>query len=156
MTDEAFELDDWNAIRTEGHRMLDEVIDHLASLREGPVWRSMPAEVRARFRGALPRGGAELGSALEEAREVLLPYHAGNTHPRFMGWVQGGGLGVGVLAAILEAGLNANCGGRDHAAIAVEAEVVGWMRELFAFPESASGVLVTGTSQANVLAVLIA
>lgn len=155
MTDR-HDLEDWETIRAEGHRLVDEMIDHLAGMADGPVWRAMPAEVRERLRTSLPRAGAELSRVLDAARELVVPYHSGNTHPRFFGWVQGGGLGVGVLASILEAGLDANCGGRDHAGIAVEAEVVGWMRELFGFPPGASGVFVTGTSQANLLAVLIA
>lgn len=155
-TTEPFDLDDLGAVRREGHRLLDEVIDHLAAIRGDPVWRPMPPDVRERLATPLPRRGADLQAALEDARELVVPYHSGNAHPRFMGWVQGGGLGVGILAAVLEAGLNPNCGGRDHAAVAVEAEIVGWMRELFGFPDGASGVFVTGTSQANLLAVLVA
>jgi aromatic-L-amino-acid decarboxylase len=156
MPADPFDLDDLEAVRAEGHRLLDEVIDHIAGIGGGPVWRPMPPEVRARLSSRLPGEGMTIATALEDARELVLPYHSGNVHPRFMGWVQGGGLGAGVLAAILESGLNANCGGRDHAAVAVEGEVVAWMRELFRFPEGASGVFVTGTSQANLLAVLIA
>jgi glutamate/tyrosine decarboxylase-like PLP-dependent enzyme len=73
-----------------------------------------------------------------------------------MGWVQGAGTPVGMLAEMLAGGLNANLGGRDHMPIEVEREVVGWMRQLFGFPDSASGVLVSGASMANFIGVLVA
>ena len=73
-----------------------------------------------------------------------------------MGWVHGGGTPVGMLAEMLAAGLNANLGGRDHMPIEVERQILIWMRELFNFPETASGLFVTGTSMANLMAVLIA
>jgi glutamate/tyrosine decarboxylase-like PLP-dependent enzyme len=73
-----------------------------------------------------------------------------------MGWVHGGGSAVGMLAEMLAAGLNANLGGRDHMPIEVERQIVEWMRELFGFPREASGLFVTGTSMANLMAVLVA
>jgi glutamate/tyrosine decarboxylase-like PLP-dependent enzyme len=73
-----------------------------------------------------------------------------------MGWVHGGGTAVGMLAEMLAAGLNANLGGRDHMPIEVERQIVHWMRDLFGFPGGASGIFVTGTSMANLLAVLVA
>jgi len=86
----------------------------------------------------------------------ILPYSVGNTHPGFMGWVHGGGTPVGMLAEMLAAGLNANLGGRDQIPIEVERQVVRWVRELFRFPDTASGLFVTGTSMANLIAVLVA
>jgi aromatic-L-amino-acid decarboxylase len=88
-------------------------------------------------------------------REVL-PYAQGNVHPGFMGWVNGGGTPVGMVAEMLAAGLNANCGGRDHVPVEVERQVTRWVRELFEFPEGATGLFVTGTSMANLVAVLVA
>ena len=73
-----------------------------------------------------------------------------------MGWVHGAGTPVGVVAEMLAAGLNANLGGRDHIPIEVERQVAGWMRKLFGFPESASGLFVTGASMANLIGVLVA
>src|SRR5437879_8436670 len=73
-----------------------------------------------------------------------------------MGWVHGAGTAVGMLAEMLAAGLNANLGGRDHMPIEVERQVLAWVRQMFGFPQGASGLFVTGTSQANFLAVLIA
>ena len=86
----------------------------------------------------------------------ILPYSVGNAHPGFMGWVHGGGTPVGMLAEMLAAGLNANLGGRDQIPIEVERQVVRWMRELFGFPDTASGLFVTGTSMANLIALLVA
>ena len=85
-----------------------------------------------------------------------MPYATGNVHPGFMGWVHGGGTAVGMLAEMLAAGLNANLGGRDHMPIEVERQIVEWMREMFGFPAGASGIFVTGTSMANLMAVLVA
>jgi aromatic-L-amino-acid/L-tryptophan decarboxylase len=73
-----------------------------------------------------------------------------------MGWVQGGGTAVGMLAEMLAGGLDANLGGRDHMPIEVERQVVAWMAELFGFPADASGLFLTGTSTANLCAVLVA
>ncbi len=73
-----------------------------------------------------------------------------------MGWVHGGGTAVGMLAEMLAAGLNANLGGRDHIPIEVERQIVEWMRQMFGFPNGASGIFVTGTSMANLMAVLVA
>ena len=73
-----------------------------------------------------------------------------------MGWVQGGGTAVGMLAEMLAGGFNANCGGRDHMAQEVERQITRWMRGLYSFPETAGGLFLTGASQANFLAVLIA
>ena len=54
----------------------------------------------------------------------------GNTHPRFFGWVHGAGNPGGVLPELVGAALNANCGGRDHAAIYVEKQVLAWCRAI--------------------------
>jgi glutamate/tyrosine decarboxylase-like PLP-dependent enzyme len=73
-----------------------------------------------------------------------------------MGWVHGGGTAVGMLAEMLAAGLNANLGGRDHIPVEVERQIVEWTRQMFGFPNAASGIFVTGTSMANLMAVLVA
>ena len=86
----------------------------------------------------------------------MLPFAGGNLHPGFMGWVQGGGTPVGMLAEMLAGGLNANVGGRDHMPVEVEREYIGWMRDLFGFPQGATGLLVSGASMANFIGVLVA
>ena len=61
-----------------------------------------------------------------------------------------------MLAEMLAASLNANLGGRDHIPIEVERQIARWMQTIFGFPESATGLFVTGTSMANLIGVLIA
>ena len=146
----------WDPLRALAHRMLDDMLDYTAEIRRRPVWQAMPAEVRARFRAPLPAAPADLAEVYREFQEIVLPYAGGNVHPGFMGWVHGGGTAVGMLAEMLAAGLNSNLGGRDHAPIEIERQVSAWMREVFGFPEGASGLFVTGSSQANFIAVLIA
>src|SRR5271170_3922335 len=147
---------DWRSFRTQAHRMLDDMIDYIENIRERPVWQPIPDEVRAVFRGGAPRLPADLAAVHEEFLRDVLPFAAGNVHPGFLGWVHGGGTPVGMLAEMLAAGLNANLGGRDQAPVEVERQVVRWTREIFGFPESATGLFVTGTSMANLIAVVIA
>ncbi|MDR3509503.1 MAG: pyridoxal-dependent decarboxylase [Caulobacteraceae bacterium] len=147
---------DWEAVRAQGHRMLDDLFDHLSTLREQPVWRPIPQEVRDRFHTAPPAEPTPLSAVYQDYRETVQPYAGGNLHPGFMGWVQGAGTPVGMLAEMLAGGLNANLGGRDHMPIAVERQVAGWMRDLIGFPATAGGQFVTGASTANFIGVLLA
>jgi aromatic-L-amino-acid decarboxylase len=153
---ETLDPQDWNDIRAQGHRMLDDMIDYAANIRERPVWSPIPDEIRARFRAGLPLEPCDLGEVYREFTDLVVPYATGNVHPGFMGWVHGGGSAVGMLAEMLAAGLNANLGGRDHIPIEVERQIVEWMRQMFGFPDGASGIFVTGTSMANLMAVLVA
>ncbi|MDB5653828.1 MAG: Pyridoxal-dependent decarboxylase, partial [Tardiphaga sp.] len=153
---ETLDPENWDETRAQGHRMLDDMFDYIAQVRQRPVWTPIPDEVRAHFSEALPRGPGELGSVYQEFTDLIAPYATGNVHPGFMGWVHGGGTAVGMLAEMLAAGLNANLGGRDHIPIEVERQIVEWTRQMFGFPAKASGIFVTGTSMANLMAVLVA
>ena len=147
----------YEAFRREAHEMLDRMIDHLEEVPSGPAWRPMPPDVRAAFLDApVPRTETPFAEVHAEFERLVVPYGTTNIHPRFLAWVQGGGTPYGMIAEMLAAGLNANVGGRDHAPVEVERQLVRWMRELFRFPESASGILLTGSSVANFLAVVVA
>jgi len=153
---ETLDPQNWDEIRAQGHRMLDDMLDYAANIRERPVWQPIPDQVRARFHAELPRTPCDVGEVYREFTDFVVPYATGNVHPGFMGWVHGGGTAVGMLAEMLAAGLNANLGGRDHIPIEVERQVVEWTRTMFGLPSGASGIFVTGTSMANLMAVLVA
>ena len=148
--------DNWSELRAQGHQMLDDMFDHLQTLRERPVWQPIPDALREEFQQVLPQEPTPLSTVHARFLREIVPYAAGNAHPGFFGWVNGGGTPVGMLAEMLAAGLNANLGGRDQMPLEVERQILAWVRELFGFPRSASGLFVTGTSMANFIALLVA
>ncbi len=146
----------WDEFRAHGHRVLDELMDWLRTLRDRPAWQPVPAEVRAALQAELPRSGQPIEAVWEDFRRLVLPYPWGNVHPRFWGWVNGTGSPSGALAELATAVLNTNAGGGHQAAPWVEDQVIAWCREMLGFPESGSGVLVTGGSVANLVALAAA
>lgn len=153
---ETLDPQDWKELRAQGHRMLDDMFEFLEHIRDRPVWQPIPPNLRDLFHRPLGVAPTDLAIVHEEFMRDVLPYAIGNAHPGFMGWIHGGGTVVGMLAEMLAAGLNANLGGRDQIPIEVEWQVARWVRDLFCFPDSASGLFVTGTSMANLISVLVA
>jgi aromatic-L-amino-acid/L-tryptophan decarboxylase len=147
---------DWEQTRALAHKALDEALDFIRSVRDRPVWRPVPASVREALHEPLPVERQELEETFREFQELILPYATGNIHPRFFGWVHGTGTVAGVLSEMLAATMNSNCGGRDHGALYVERCVVDWCKELFGYPASASGLIVSGTSMGTLVALTVA
>lgn len=153
--EETLDPADWEAFRALAHRMVDDTLDHLATLRDRAAWQPMPPEVRAALDEPLPRGGEGEEAAYAQFRERILPYPNGNLHPRFWGWVQGNGTPVGMMADMLAAAMNPHLAGFDQAPARVEHQVIHWLAELFGFPLDSGGVLVTGGTMANVLGLAV-
>ncbi|MGC2398078.1 MAG: cytochrome D ubiquinol oxidase subunit I, partial [Rhodomicrobium sp.] len=147
---------DWSEFRSLAHTMLDDMITHIETIRERPVWQPAPAATRDRFGQPLPRSGHDLREVLDDLRSHIIPYATGNLHPGFMGWVHGAGTPVGMIAEMVAAGLNMNCGGRNHIGLDVEKQITQWMAEALGYPGGASGVFVTGSSMANFGALIVA
>jgi aromatic-L-amino-acid/L-tryptophan decarboxylase len=154
--EETLDPADWDALRALGHRMLDDMMTHLQTVRERPVWQPMPAEVAQAFTTPVPAEGAPAEQVYAEFLETVVPYNMGNIHPRFWGWVMGNGTPLGMLADMLAAGLNPNMGGGDHAGPRVEQQVINWLKEMLGYPAEASGLLVSGGSMANLVALTVA
>jgi aromatic-L-amino-acid decarboxylase len=144
------------AFRAFAHRVLDDALDGFERIAAGPAWQPVPAAVKSALAQPVPHEPQNLDTVYAEFRAHIEPYENGNRHPRFMGWVQGNGTPSGVLAEMLAATLNANVGGREHSAVYVERAVIAWSAEIFGFPATASGILTSGTSLANLIAVIVA
>lgn len=147
--------EDWSDFRAQAHRLLDACVDRLEHSRRFP-WRPVDRDAleTIELRGA---GSSDsYRHLIDTLIDSVMPFATGNTHPTFFGWVHGTGLAVGLLTEMVAATMNSNCGGRDHGAIYIERDVIGWCKDVFDFPSGASGVLVTGTSQATVLALACA
>lgn len=143
-------------MRALAHRMVDDAMDYLETVRERPVWQSVPPEVAQHFEAPAPRAPQGAQATYDDFSQHVLPYAMGNIHPRFWAWYMGNGTVMGALADFLAAVMNPNVGGGNHVANLVEAQVIGWMKDLMGFPASASGLLVSGASMANLVGLTVA
>ena len=155
-TDETLDPPDWADMGTLSHRILDDAIAYLKNVRERPVWREMPAEVRSFFKAPLPRSPAPAADVYDDVARNVMPYPMGNIHPRFWSWYMGSSNFTGALGDFLAAIQGSNLGGGNHAAALMDSQVVNWMKEMLGFPASASGTLVSGGSMANIIGLTVA
>lgn len=153
---ETLDPENWEEMRALAHRMVDDALTHLETVRERPVWQPIPKEVADRFKELAPRepGGAD--AAYEEFVKTILPYPMGTPHPRFWSWYMGSGTVFGALADFMASITNSNLGGGNHAAILVEEQVINWLKDMIGFPKESSGLLVSGGSMANFVGLAVA
>jgi glutamate/tyrosine decarboxylase-like PLP-dependent enzyme/GNAT superfamily N-acetyltransferase len=146
----------WEEYRRLAHRIVDDAVDYLATVRERPVWQRPPESVREALSSRAPWSGRGAEAAYEDYLRLVRPYSTGNISPRFWGWVQGSGAPVGVLADFLASVMNPNAADFNHSPALVEMQVVDWFREIMGFPPGSSGLLVSGGSAANLTALTVA
>jgi glutamate/tyrosine decarboxylase-like PLP-dependent enzyme len=132
------------------------MFDGQIGVRERPVWQPVPEQSAAVLRGPVPRQPTNFGDVVQDMLTHVAPYPAGHGHPRFWGWVCGTGTPIGMVADMIAAGVNATSGVFNDAPTRVEAQVVGWMRDLMGFPASTTGLLTSGASMANVIGLTVA
>lgn len=150
------EPQDWPAFRATAHRMVDDMVDWMQTIREKPAWQAPPPAVQEAIQEPLPESQQPLDAVYEDFLKLIAPYNKGNIHPRFWGWVEGSSLPVGVLAEFLAATLNPNLGIGDHSPVYIERRVIDWCKSMMGFPDSASGLLVSGASTANLTGLAVA
>ncbi len=153
---ETLDPQDWDEMRRLGHRMVDDMMDYLLNIRARPVWQPIPQDIRNSFKSEVPMKPDSPENVYREFKGTILPHPMGNIHPRFWGWVIGTGTPLGALAEFLAATMNPNVGGGDQVAQLVELQVIDWCRQIFDFPENSSGILTSGGSMANFLAIAAA
>jgi aromatic-L-amino-acid decarboxylase len=155
--EETLDPDNWESMRKLGHKMLDDMMDYMKTVRERPVWQHVPERVKAHFNSPVPQQPQPPEEIYEEFVEKVLPYPMGNIHPRFWGWILGTGTVMGAFAELLAASMNTNTGGgANHIANHVEKQVIDWIKEMLGYPQSASGILTSGCSAANIVGLTVA
>lgn len=147
---------DWTSIRALGHQMLDDMIDYIQSAAQRPAWKKPSSYAIASMQQPLPELPQEAADVYEDFFTQVLPFNTNNIHPRFWGWVQGGGTITGMLADMLASGMNANVSIGEHMPMYVERQVINWAKEMMGFPSTASGILLSGGSLANITAMIVA
>lgn len=153
---ETLDPENWDEMRTLAHRMVEDAITYLETVRERPVWQPIPDDVAAHFNEPAPTTPIGADAVYQEFLETVFPYPMGNIHPRFWGWYMGSGTVLGALADFLAAIMNPNLGGGNHVANLVEGQVVNWIKEMLGFAPASSGLLVSGGSMANYVGIAVA
>jgi aromatic-L-amino-acid/L-tryptophan decarboxylase len=154
--EETLDPDDWSEVQALSHQIVDDAVSYLRDVRDRPVWRDMPPEVKAFFTSSLPRLPTPLPEVYREVAETVMAYPMGNVHPRFWAWYMGSSNFAGALGDFLAAIQGSNLGGGNHAAALVDQQTVSWCKEMVGFPASASGTLVSGGSMANIIGLNVA
>ncbi len=142
-------------------RMVGLALEWLAPDSESPVFPdTSAAKVAQHFRLPLPVDGVGLDALENDFREVARHARV-NNHPRMFGYVTSPATHAGAFGAFVAAALNANVTAwrSSPAATEVERTVVNWLAEMIGYTgagESRGGLLTSGGSMANLVALYVA
>ena len=155
--EETLDPEKWESMRALGHRMLDDAMDYLETLRDRPVWQHAPPQVKAHFEATAPPDPEPAEEVYREYVRYILPYQIGNSHPRFWGWVAGSGTVMGMFAELLAASTDAISGSFSYLSNNyVELQVLDWCKELLGYPQDAGGLITSGCSASNLIGLSVA
>jgi len=137
----------------------DTLVSYQSTLAEMPVFPDVDiAALNAISAEPIPEDGVPVQSLVEEFNRVIVPNSLHIAHPRFLAYVTASPSGVAPFAEAFTAMIDQNCaiwqGG--PAANAVERRVLGWLAGLFGLAEDTPGLLVSGGSMANLVALTAA
>jgi aromatic-L-amino-acid/L-tryptophan decarboxylase len=133
-------------------------IEHIETLARQPSWDTEGAEAIAlRFREPVPENGAPM-SVLLERLAVAVPKSFNTAGPGYLAYIPGGGIYPAALGDFLALSTNRFVGVWNAAPALVEIEttVIDWMRRLMGFPAGARGLLTSGGSMSNFIAMVTA
>ena len=142
-----------------GRQVADFVAGHLASLRDQPAFRTLDRKsARDLIEADPPEHPTPFDAVLERFAERIMPHHAREPHPRFLGYIPSCPTFPAVMGDWLATGFNFFAGVWPVAAgpNEVELTVLEWFRRWMGMPEGAGGLLTSGGSAATVTAVVAA
>jgi aromatic-L-amino-acid/L-tryptophan decarboxylase len=116
-----------------------------------------PEELVAAWRAApLPQSGEALDRVLDRIAREVVPYPLGVGQRRWWGFINSPPHPVGIAAELIASTLKNNCAGTSQMAVQVELTVMDWLAELVGLPRGSGGLLVSGGSMANLVALAAA
>src|SRR4051794_997922 len=146
-------------MRRLGYRVVDRIVAHLEGLAgQPPVRVGEAADLRGRLGGPPPEAPGDPDAALDRLFDDVLPFSQRGDHPRFFAPVPTPSNFLAVLADAAAAGHNVFAGSWTGGSgpATVELVVLDWLRGLCGLPSECEGVLVSGGSVANLVALAAA
>jgi glutamate/tyrosine decarboxylase-like PLP-dependent enzyme len=134
------------------------VTEYFKTIAERPVRaENYAGKTTAAIDLELPAEGVSLEQLIDDCRKIFdLSRH--NGHPRFFGYVASPSTPIGAYADLIASALNANitCWRSGPAGTELEKVVVRWLGSLIGYDADAKGLLTSGGSMANMIALLVA
>jgi len=155
-TEYSLDPDIYEPVKSLGRQMVEDMVTYHQDVPGRPSWRPIPLVAKEQFSRDLPHEGMSPEAIYEEFLHHILPYNKGNVHPRFFAWIQGTGTITGFFADMLASAMNPNVTIGEQIPMYVDQQVVDWCKEMLGFPKSASGILVSGGSMANITCLTVA
>jgi aromatic-L-amino-acid/L-tryptophan decarboxylase len=131
------------------------ISDHAARLDSAPVTsRATPDDLKKLFAEPLPQAGRTADEILEQFARDVAPHAMQVPSPRYFGQFNPTPLAIGVWADALCSSLNQNAGAwrNGPTSAMIESQVIRWLCELIGYGDEAFGVLASGGSEANLIA----
>ena len=134
------------------------VVDYFARVSELPVFPDTSGGDTVRRLGSdLPVDGEPIEKLLNDCRAII-DGSRHNGHPRFFGYVASPATPAGAFADLIASALNPSVTSwrSGPAATEIERMVVRWLGSLIGYGDNTQGLLTSGGSMANLIALLIA
>jgi aromatic-L-amino-acid decarboxylase len=140
------------------------VLDHLEHVGDQHARGDVPADVTAArelcrsMREAAPENGAPLEGLLDALFDEWVPRALTTNGPGYLAYVPGGGIFPAALADLVADTTNRFTGAwfASPQLVQLEANVLDWLRDWMAFPDTTRGVFTTGGSMATFNAIVCA
>jgi aromatic-L-amino-acid decarboxylase len=145
--------ENWDEMTALGHRMLDDAMEYLKTIREQP-YLPLSEEAKNAIITQLPDKGDGEAEVYDVFKEHIVPYSVKWIRPDFWGFVIGTGSPFGMLTDMVISGTNSSAGAGPMTFI--NNMTIDWIKELLEYPEEAGGVFVNGGSEANFTGLAVA
>ena len=138
-----------------GRAVTELISEHAARLDTAPVTsRATPADLKLLFSEPLPQSGIPAEEIFAQFARDVEPHVMQVPSPHYFGQFNPTPLAIGVWADALCSALNQNAGAwrNGPTSALIEAQVIGWLCELIGYGPEGFGVLASGGSEANLIA----
>jgi aromatic-L-amino-acid decarboxylase len=147
-------MNDLEAFRTEGRRLVDWIARYLEGAERLPVLaRVRPGEVRASLPPSPPTRPEALETILADVERVIVPGLTHWNHPGFFAYFSNSSAPPAILAEMLSATFNVNAmlWKTSPAATELEVVVLDWLRQMTGLPEGMFGVIQDSASSSTLV-----
>ena len=131
------------------------IADYASRLESLPVTsKASPADLEKLFNEPMPLAGMSAEQILDRFNSDIAPHSMQISSPRYYGQFNPAPLPIGVWADALCSALNQNAGAwrNGPSAALVETQVLRWLCQLIGYGPNSFGILASGGSEANLLA----